>query len=261
MQKVQNVPLIYAARNLLRAVGVEAVPAKASSSLLAIHLNVLFSVLEISCVLDVGAKCGEYGLWLRRNGYHGDIISFEPVKTNFRDLTNAAARDPKWHCINYALGANNEAASINVSKYTQFSSFRQPNIAAETLFGRAPEVQRLEEVEIRRLDAIINEFPVNITDSRTYLKLDTQGWDLEVLAGADRVLNHIAAIQTEVAVQPIYDGMPQMADSLAAIAERGFTPSGFFPVNLDSRLALVEFDLVAVRVASATDLQDTASMK
>jgi hypothetical protein len=67
-------------------------------------------------------------------------------------------------------------------------------------------------------------------------------------------LDRIIALQTEVSVQPIYGDMPLMADSLAAIAERGFMPSGFFPVNLDQRLALVELDLVAVRADSASNV-------
>lgn len=248
---MQHTPLTYLVRNLLRVTGVEVVAAKASSSLLAIHLRTLFSVLGVTCVLDVGARCGDYGLWLRRNGYHGDIISFEPIKESFNGLAATAARDRRWHCVNYALGAEDKLASINVSEHTSFSSFHQPNATAAALFGTASAVQRSEEVEIRRLDTVLDKLPIKISSGRTYLKLDTQGWDLEVLAGAHQVLDHVVALQTEVAVQPIYDGMPLMADSLAAIAERGFTPSGFFPVNLDPRLALVEFDLVAVRASAA----------
>jgi FkbM family methyltransferase len=250
MPKVQDIPLIYAARNLLRKVGVEVVPTQADSNLLGMHLKLLFSELRISCVLDVGARCGDYGLWLRRNGYRGDIISFEPIQDSFEDLAAIAARDPKWHCCNYALGTEDNDVSINVSKHTQFSSFRQPNTAATALFGGAPEVQRSEKVKIRRLDSILDTLPAKISN-RTYLKLDTQGWDLEVLDGAHRTLDYIVALQTEVAVQPIYEEMPLMQDSLSAIAKRGFIPSGFFPVTLDSAMALIEFDLVAVRSNSA----------
>jgi len=252
MPRVQDIPLIYATRNLLRKVGVEVVPVQANSSLLAMHLKLLFSELRISCVLDVGARCGEYGLYLRRNGYRGNIISFEPVQANFKELAAVAARDSHWHCYNYALGAEDSVASINVTKLTHLSSFRQPNTAAATLFGGAPEVQRSEKVEIRRLDSVLDTLPTKLS-SRTYLKLDTQGWDLEVLGGAHRTLDYIVALQTEVAVQPIYDEMPLMQDSLSAIAGCDFTPSGFFPVTLDSAMRLIEFDLVAVRSASVGD--------
>jgi FkbM family methyltransferase len=254
MPRRQDIPLRYAARNLLRRIGVEVVPGQANSSLLAMHLKLLFSELKINCVLDVGARCGEYGLYLRRNGYRGNIISFEPVPVNFTELAAAAAHDPHWHCCNYALGAEDSVASINVTKVTHLSSFRQPNAAAAALFGEAPEVERTEKVEIRRLDSVLDTLPTRL-DSRTYLKLDTQGWDLEVLAGAQRTLDCVAALQAEIAVQPIYAEMPLMQDSLSAIAGYGFTPSGFFPVTLDAAMRVIELDLVAVRSASAGDPQ------
>lgn len=247
--KVQDISLIYSMRNLLRKARVEVVPVFPATNLLAMHLDLLFSKLEISRVLDVGARCGEYGIFLRRNGYRGDIISFEPVQENFKELAKVAARDSNWHCFNYALGAEDSVASINVSKRTHFSSFRQPNSTAVSLFGNSSEVQRSEDVEIRQLDSVWDALPVKLSD-RTYLKMDTQGWDLEVLKGAKRSLDHIAALQTEVTVRPIYEEMPVMQESLAAITGYGFAPSGFFPVTLDySRLTLVEFDLVAVRPA------------
>lgn len=249
MLKLEDLSFLWTARNLLRKARVEVVPIFPATSLLAMHLDQLFSKLEISCVLDVGARCGEYGIFLRHNGYRGDILSFEPIKENFKELARAAARDSNWHCFNYALGAEDDTTFINVTKRTHFSSFRQPNSAATSLFGEGPEVQRSEEVEIRQLDGVLDTLPRKLND-RTYLKLDTQGWDLEVLKGAQRALGHVAALQTEVSVCPLYEEMPTMEDSLSAIRGYGFVPSGFFPVNLDnSRLSLIEFDYVAVRPA------------
>ena len=145
---MRSLALMYRVRNYLRAAGVEVVPAQAGSNLLAIHLKMLFAAYEISCVLDVGAHRGEYGLWLRRNGYRGDIVSFEPVQENFQNLARVAAGDPRWHCVSYALGAENKVASINVTSHTVFSSFYRPSAAARTIFGQDPAVQRSEEVEI-----------------------------------------------------------------------------------------------------------------
>jgi len=213
------------------------------------HLDRLISTLNVSCVLDVGARVGDYGLWLRRNGYRGDIISFEPVSSNFQALEKAAAHDANWHCFNYALGAEQSISSINVSKHTAYSSFHQVSTAAQERFGEETYTEREEKVEVHRLDDVFGTLPLKVTD-RLYLKMDTQGWDLEVLKGARETLSHVIALQTEVSVQPIYEGMPVMRDSLEAIADYGFTPSGFFPVNLDSRMAAIEFDLVAVRAAA-----------
>lgn len=245
---MKTVPFVYTARNALRKAGVEVLPASIDSSLLAMHLDRLFATLNVSCVLDVGARVGEYGLWLRRNGYRGDIISFEPIAANFQELERAAARDPNWHCLNYALGAEDTVSLINVSRHSEYSSFRQITPAARERFGEETYADRTEKVEIRRLDSVLDTLTTKLTD-RHYLKMDTQGCDLEVLKGAQGALSHVIALQTEVSVQPIYEGMPVIQDSLAAITGYGFTASGFFPVHLDSRMAAIEFDLVAVRSA------------
>lgn len=252
MPHVYDIPLAYATRNALRRVGIEVIPARIDSNLLAMHLDRLFSTLRVSCVLDVGARVGEYALWLRNNGYRGNIISFEPVAANFRELEKAAARDSNWHCFNYALGADDSVSPINVSNHTEYSSFRQVNATAQERLGEETHTQRSETVEIQRLDSVLPTLPVKAAD-RIYLKMDTQGWDLEVLKGAQGALGQVIALQTEVAVQPIYDEMPVMQESIAAIADYGFTPSGFFPVHLDVQMAAIEFDFVAVRGAAIRD--------
>ena len=50
---------------------------------------------------------------------------------------------------------------------------------------------------------------------RVYLKLDTQGTDLDVVEGASGALEAVDALQSEVAVRPIYEGVPELAQSLA----------------------------------------------
>jgi hypothetical protein len=85
---------------------------------------------------------------------------------------------------------------MNVSSLTQFSSFRTLNAAARSIFGEAPAAQRLQEMEIRRLDDVLETLPVKPGSGRTYRKLGTQGRDLEVLTGAHGVPGRVIALQT-----------------------------------------------------------------
>jgi hypothetical protein len=79
------------------------------------------------------------------------------------------------------------------------------------------------------------------------LKLDTQGFDLEVLKGARKVLPQFKALQTEASVIPIYQGMPSHLDTMSALTALGLHLSGMFPVKCDDALRLVEYDCVFVR--------------
>src|SRR5262245_44939937 len=76
----------------------------------------------VPVVVDVGASVGQYATELRKHGYRGDIVSFEPVQKAFAGLMDAAAGDEKWSCHRVALGATAEEARINVASNLASSS-------------------------------------------------------------------------------------------------------------------------------------------
>jgi hypothetical protein len=78
------------------------------------------------------------------------------------------------------------------------------------------------------------------------LKTDTQGFDLNVIRGAARVLAELPALQAEVSVKAIYEGMPGFADVASELATRGYDIVGLFPVGRDHLMRVVEFDAVFV---------------
>ena len=130
---------------------------------------------------------------------------------------------------------------------TFFSSFRNPSPYADETFGSQPTVKFTETVTVATLDEMFDQIISGISDPHVYLKLDTQGWDLEVLEDAKVSLTHVMALQSEIATQAVYEGMPMIRDSLDFLDRSGFAISGLFPVNLDRKLRAVEFDCVAVR--------------
>lgn len=237
----------YRLRNVVRRSGFEVVRSRPSENLLSLHLSHLFERYEINCVLDVGARQGEFGQWLRGLGYKGTIVSFEPVSSNLVHLRASAARDPMWRVQPFALGSAESTATINVTNFTHFSSFRQPGPLAAEMFGVETKVVGQEEVRVRRLADILDDVTAGISDPHIYLKMDTQGWDLEVLRGAEERLPSVVALQSEMAVITLYENMPPFDQALKIIDDYGYNISGMFPVTVDSDMKLVEFDCVAVR--------------
>lgn len=211
------------------------------------HLRHLFNLLKIDCVLDVGANHGQYGQMLRGFGYQGRIISFEPVTASFQRLRAAAGRNRNWDVHNFALGAKEEELEINVTAASDFASFLPPSDFSRQTFGKVVEVNNRERVIVKRLDdvfaALVGDHPAAI-----HLKMDTQGYDLEVLKGGERVLPRIAGLQSELSVLPVYDGMPDYLEALAACRRAGFEVTGLFPVSQDrTTLTVIEFDCVLRR--------------
>jgi FkbM family methyltransferase len=213
-------------------------------TLLGLRLDNLFSALGVSLVLDVGAHQGEYGSFLRRDGYTGRIISFEPIAANYEALRRRAYGDELWETLNVALGSEDGEGQINVTNSTVFSSFHEPNAYARREFGDHAYVDHVEQVTVRRLDSLLPGLAR--PDDQTFLKMDTQGWDLEVLKGASGVLGCIKALQSEVSMLPIYGRMPNLEESLGRFRELGFSVAGLFPVTYDSSQRVVEFDCLCV---------------
>ncbi|HEX5506079.1 MAG TPA: FkbM family methyltransferase [Thermomicrobiales bacterium] len=236
-------------RKCVRSFGYDLARAKPDRSL-GLYLATLFLHLGINCVIDVGAHFGEYGRSLRDNGYDGSIVSFEPVGANFKVLQQQCAHDPRWVAHRCALGGERGTADITVTGSSWFSSFRAPSVYGIDAFGRQVAPVGRETVRVERLDAVFGDCVAPIPGPRVFLKLDTQGWDLEVLRGAAGCLDRIAALQTELAVTPIYEQMPDFQEALASLRPMGFEVGTLFPVSHDPHLRLVEFDCVMLRVGA-----------
>jgi FkbM family methyltransferase len=215
----------------------------------------LFTQLGIDTVLDVGAHEGGYRRFLRQHvGYTGRIISFEPVPAVFRRLVDSAAGDTAWRGIQAALGDIDGELVINVCDKTTMSSFLPRDTARLAGLGyrhllRVTDVVRTEPVTVRRLDSVVVGLLDGRDEARVFLKCDTQGFDMRVMAGAARSLGSIVALQLELSFKPIYAGAPACGEVLEQMTGAGFDVSGIYPVRRDELLRIVNFDCVMVNSA------------
>lgn len=201
---------------------------------------------NVSVVYDVGANTGQYGEYLRHSGYKGRIVSFEPVKAVFAQLKQRIGSDPLWEAHNCGLGASESSATINVSKSTVFSSILDTRAAAAS-FDQDSATSHREEIRIGTLDGVARARP----DEVSFLKIDTQGFEQQVLSGAEETLPRLAGIQMELPVIHLYEGVWTMTDAIGFMKENGFLLSIASAVNYHSKdpCAVVEFDCVFRRMS------------
>lgn len=224
------------------------------------HIAQLFQLLGIDCVLDVGANIGQYREFLRLNiGYTGSIISFEPVSEMFDRLRRECAADPSWSVHRLALGDTDSTARINVLKERTLSSLLLPNQEnlrrmGYTKYLRETEIERTEQIAVRRLDAIHRDI-LPAAGSRVFLKSDTQGYDMAVIRGASGCLDRILGVQIELSVQEVYAGSAPFLESVVQLTALGFAVTGFFPVQRDPALRIINVDCVMIRDDEAHRLQ------
>lgn len=174
----------------------------------------------IDLVLDVGANTGQYAKIIRKAGYKGEIVSFEPFSGAFARLARTASRDRRWRALHLAIGARDHEATLHVSGDSQASSLKVM-LPLHREVGAYFATVGEERTLVRRLDAIWDEV---VPKGRVvYLKSDTQGFEKQVLDGASRSLDKIQAVQLEMSIVPLYRGTMLLPDVLRYMQRRGFT--------------------------------------
>ena len=179
------------------------------------HLN----AYGIKLILDVGANTGQYSSRIRKAGYRGQIISFEPLSDAFQVLSATAGKDKNWKTYNFAMGDYDGPSTINVSMHSPSSSLLP---MTKLLSEAAPGSEYINEqkIEIKRLDSIYNT--LGLTGVNTFLKIDTQGYEKKVLDGAVNSLSGITGIQLELSAAMLYEGEETYYSICRFIEERGF---------------------------------------
>jgi len=212
------------------------------------HLRRFFQRFAIDCVFDVGANAGQYATMLRqRVGYRGQIISYEPIPERAATMRAAAAEDPAWVVEELALDATAGRASFNVFAVDEFSSLHSLTDLARQQFHEHVNLTRRIDVKTNTLADELVRYQAKLGFKRPYLKLDTQGHDLSVAAGAGERLRDFVGLQSELAIQRLYEGAPSFEEALAFYRSRGFELSALVPNNLGHFPRLLEIDCIMFR--------------
>ena len=173
-------------------------------------------------------------------------MSFEPTPHLFAGLQAEFGADRKWHGHQWALGSEPGELVLHRYREESMNSFLLPSEVGIERFRtlRADPIGE-ERVEVKRLDDIWDEV---VPSGRVFMKVDTQGFDLEVLKGAEGSLGKVDAILTEVPFNRIYEGMPAARTIFEFMDDHGFELAGLFPVKRTlEKVRLIEADCMFVR--------------
>ena len=170
-------------------------------------------------VLDVGANVGQSATRFRAAFPDARIVSFEPVERLFAHLQEkTAALSIESHQV--ALGSESGVAEIFITKSPFANSLAKPQ--------QADEVVTTEKVQVVTLDDFAAEFLVD--DGIDLLKIDAEGFDLEVLRGAQQLLSsgRILFVLVETGFHPGDDRHPLFDEIRDFLAPYDFRLSGIY---------------------------------
>jgi FkbM family methyltransferase len=175
--------------------------------------------LGATTVLDIGANIGQYGTALRASGYRADIVSCEPLADAFAHLARRSAPDPRWEAVHTAVGAAPGSTQINVSA-NSFSSSLLPMTSAHTDAAPGSDFVGTEQVDVTTVAQLAQAR--GIDPARTLLKIDTQGYEAQVLDGCADLFGNLGAISLELSFVPLYEGQLLFDDLTARLRAAGY---------------------------------------
>ncbi len=172
-------------------------------------------------VFDVGANRGQTIERIRHTFARPVIHAFEPGRDTFAELQRRMTGIPDLHLSNVALGERVESRTFFDTDPPDMSSLLEQSVDA---WGR---IKGTYPVEVTTLDDYCAAHGVERID---ILKSDTQGFDLDVIKGARRMIDHrsIKLILMEITFSDMYKGSPRFDEIYAHLAERRFALVSFY---------------------------------
>jgi FkbM family methyltransferase len=173
-----------------------------------------------TAVVNVGARWGDAGAWWRIEPV-ASSIGFDPDPLECDRLNELCASPRRERYIPLALGAEQKDTPLYITLEPACSSVYPP---LEALSERFPELEVIQvaKEETVRLVPLDNWWESEERPSVSFLKIDTQGSEFDILQGAKSVLANCLGCEIEVEFSPIYKGQPLFSDVDTFLRAQGF---------------------------------------
>lgn len=215
---------------------------KFSISSFEIFTNLKELVNDVDTIIDIGANSGQFTKTANYFFPEAKIYSFEPLVGLYNENVKKFHKIKKIEIFNLAFG--NQVGQINFYKneYGHISSALE--ISEKNNFYPKNSIQKIE-VPITKVDLFFKDKPLT---KNTLLKLDVQGFELEVLKGSINVLENINYVVIEANLEKLYNNQPTFSMVHSFLIEKGFDLNGMLDFNLGHKNKYIEIDLLYKKV-------------
>lgn len=190
---------------------------------------------DIRTVIDVGAHKGEFASGIRGVLRDCTIHSFEPQQDAFEALARRMAGCSNVHLYHTALGSTPGTATFHRNAFTKASSLLPMSDLHRQAFGWTDAGAPIQ-VPVDTLDNALENALDAGSPGAVLLKLDVQGFELEVLRGATRTLPAIDHVLVETSVGgTLYEGEATFDDVYRLLTDSGFRFAGIWDQMRDPR--------------------------
>lgn len=173
---------------------------------------------SVGSVFDVGANIGQFSEWAAKCFPEAPVHAFEPLPSCLADLEKVAARYPQIQTHPFALGDESGEVEMYENNFAPSSSLLPMTDRHREMWPKTAKDKK-RRIQVRTLDGFTAE-----TDCNTpiFLKIDVQGFELNVLRGGEQTLKNVAVIMSEVQFDAFYEKQTDFLQLQNHLAERGF---------------------------------------
>ena len=194
---------------------------------------------DLATLVDIGANRGQFALAARGYAPQARIISFEPLPAPAGTFRRLFAGDPMVTLQETAIGPENGEVTIHVAADDDSSSLL-PMALQTSLFPGAAECGTAQIKVVRLADRLSGDE----IRPPALLKLDVQGYELEVLRGCEDLLGGFAWIYVECSFVELYGGQALADEVIAWLRDRDFCLKGIHNLFYDMNGRAIQGDFV-----------------
>lgn len=209
----------------------------------AVEHEELFSQFRFDTILDVGANVGQFAVTALACAPSAVVHSFEPIQQCFTKLDRLRECFSSLHCYPFALGEEPGRATINVAANLGSSSILPFSPLQDQVYPGTGPIGR-EEITIETLDHVVESLPLVGT---VLLKLDVQGFELNVLRGGLRMLERVDFVYLEGNFVAMYDGQPLITELIRLLDECNFSLRSIYNIGCGTYPTQVQADFLFCR--------------
>ena len=156
----------------------------------------LGQINQIKTIIDIGSNKGQFSLLAKSLFPEVKIFSFEP-QIECLNLQRTILGEKNVKYFNFGLGNIIKKTNFYITNREDSSSFLKPTQIKMNKY----KTKKIEKISVKRLDRIIKK---NEIKRPSIMKLDVQGYELEVLKGSKKILRNIDFIIAEISFKQVY---------------------------------------------------------
>ncbi len=183
------------------------------------HIVKTLEFYDIDLVVDIGANEGQFAKKIIKYGYTKRIVSFEPMKSAFIKLEKNSKKSALWKTVNLGFGKENSFEFLNISKNSVSSSILQ---VLETSTNVESDTKFISREKIKLIT--LNEYLSNneYKDKKIFVKIDTQGYEKNIILGAEKVKDKIKGFLVEMSIVKLYSSEASFNEMIDLLNKLGF---------------------------------------